>query len=141
MVQKKVSVYLNGELVQAKENETVIDVARRNGIDIPHFCWNRRLERIGACRICVVEVEGTPELVASCSTPVRDGMKIKTHTLRVLEARRMNLELLLANHDLNCTICQRNLTCRLQEYAHDLMIQETPFAGKKRSEEPDYSST
>jgi iron-only hydrogenase group A len=126
--------------VQAKEGEMLIDVARRNGIDIPHFCWNRRLDRIGACRLCVVEVEGQQKLIASCATPVKEGMKVKTHTPRVLEARKMNLELLLGNHDLNCTICPRNLNCRLQEYAFDFMIQETPFKGKKRQEEPDNSS-
>lgn len=118
----------------------IIDVARRNGIDIPHFCWNRRLDRIGACRLCVVEVDGQERLIASCSTPVKDGMNVKTHTPKVLEARRINLELLLANHDLNCTICSRNLNCRLQEYAFDFMIQETPFRGKKKHEEPDHSS-
>lgn len=136
----KVSVNLNGESVEADDGEMIIDVARRNGIDVPHLCWNVRLERIGACRICVVEVEGNPKLVASCSTPVKQGMVIKTHTPRVLEARRTNLELLLANHELNCTACAKNLKCRLQEYAHDFMIQEIPFAGKKRQEEPDHSS-
>ncbi len=136
----KVSVSLNGESVEADDGEMIIDVARRNGIDIPHLCWNVLFERIGACRICVVEVDGNPKLVASCSTPVKQGMIIRTHTPRVFEARRMNLELLLANHDLNCTTCAKNLKCRLQEYAHDFMIQEIPFAGKRRQEEPDRSS-
>ncbi len=126
--------------MKADEGEMIIDVARRNGIDIPHFCWNRRLDRIGACRICVVEVEGHPKPVASCSTPVTDGMKVKTHTPAILEARRMNLELLLANHDLNCTTCPNNLNCRLQQYAYDFGIQEIPFLGKKKHEDPDYSS-
>jgi len=136
-----VIIYLNGEPVKAEKGEMIIDVARRNGIDVPHFCWNKRLERIGACRICVVEVEGHERLVASCSTPVAEGMKVKTHTPRVLEARRINLELLLANHDLNCTACRMNLDCRLQEYANDFMIEEVMFSGKKRHEEIDYSST
>jgi iron-only hydrogenase group A len=140
MAAKKVKLYLNGLEVQAKEGEMLIDVARRNGIDIPHFCWNRHLDRIGACRLCVVEVEGQERLVASCSAPVMDGMRVCTHTPRVLEARKTNLELLLANHDLNCTICPRNLNCRLQQYSFDFMIQETPFRGKKKHEEPDYSS-
>ena len=140
METKKVKINLNGIEVEADEGEMVIDVARRNKIDIPHFCWNRRLERIGACRLCVVEVEGAPRLAASCCTPVAPGMKVKTHTPRVLEARRMNLQLLLANHDLNCTICPRNLTCRLQQYCHDLMIENTPFSGRKRESEPDYSN-
>jgi NADP-reducing hydrogenase subunit HndD len=137
---KKVRILLDGDETEAHEGEMIIDVARRNGIDIPHFCWNRRLERIGACRICVVEVEGHPRLAASCCTSVSDGMRVSTHTPRVLEARRMNLQLLLANHDLNCTICPRNLTCRLQQYAHDLMIEDTPFAGRKRHEDQDNSS-
>ena len=132
---------LNGEAVKARNGEMIIDIARRNGIDVPHFCWNRRLERIGACRICVVEVEGKTELAASCSAPARDGMKIKTHSPRVLEARRLNLELILANHDLDCTSCRMNLACRLQEYAHDFMIDESPFKGKRRQEPVDRSST
>jgi iron-only hydrogenase group A len=136
----KVSVNLNGELVEADEGEMIIDVARRNGINVPHLCWNVQFERIGACRICVVEVEGSPKLIASCSTPVRPGMVIKTHTPRVLDARRTNLELLLANHDLNCTTCAKNLKCRLQEYAHDFMIQEIPYTGKRKLEEVDRSS-
>jgi len=137
---KKIRIYLNGEETEAEPGEMIIDVARRNNIDIPHFCWNRRLDRIGACRICVVEVEGAPRLSASCCTPVVDGMKVKTHSPRVLEARRMNLELLLANHDLNCPTCPRNLTCRLQQYSNDMMIQDLPYSGKKRHEEPDRSS-
>ncbi|MFH0861948.1 MAG: NADH-dependent [FeFe] hydrogenase, group A6 [Candidatus Altiarchaeota archaeon] len=140
MENRTVKITLNGQTVEAQEGEMLIDVARRNKIDIPHFCWNRRLDRIGACRMCIVEVEGAPRLIASCCTPVAEGMKVKTHTPRVLEARRMNLELLLANHDLNCVVCPRNLTCRLQQYCHDLMITDTPFAGKKRDSEVDLSS-
>ncbi|MFH1126128.1 MAG: NADH-dependent [FeFe] hydrogenase, group A6 [Candidatus Altiarchaeota archaeon] len=140
MAAKRIRVFLNGQEAQAKEGEMIIDVARRNGIDIPHFCWNRRLDRIGACRLCVVEVEGQEKLIASCSTPVSEGMKVKTHSPRILEARKLNIELLLANHDLNCTICPRNLNCRLQEYSSDFMIQESSFRGKRRHEEPDNSS-
>ncbi|MFH1055632.1 MAG: NADH-dependent [FeFe] hydrogenase, group A6 [Candidatus Altiarchaeota archaeon] len=137
---KQVKIHLNGREVDAGEDEMLIEVARRNGIDIPHFCWNTRLDIIGACRMCVVEVEGSPRLVASCCTPIQDGMKVKTHTPRILEARRMNLELLLSNHDLNCTTCPRNLTCRLQQYAHDFMIEDTPFPPRLRNEEKDTSS-
>ncbi len=140
MDRKKIKILLNGEQFEAEEGENIIDVARRNGIDVPHLCWNTRLDRIGACRICIVEVEGIHELVASCSTPARNGMKIKTHTPRVLEARRINLELLLANHDLDCTSCRMNLMCRIQEYAHDFMIEASPFKGVRRRDEPDRSS-
>ena len=136
----KLTVILNGEEVSACEGEMIIDVARRNGVDIPHLCWNKRLDRIGACRICVVEVEDAPRLVASCSAPVFEGMKVNTHSPRVLESRRINLELLLANHDLNCTTCHMNLNCKLQRYANDFMIEENPFEGKKRVEALDESS-
>lgn len=137
---KEFKLVLNGEDVAAREGEMIIDVARRNGVDVPHFCWNKRLERIGACRICVVEVEGVQKLVASCSAPVREGMVVNTHSPRVLEARRINMELLLANHDLNCTICPMNLNCKLQQYAHDFNIEEMLFDGKRRDAPLDDSS-
>ncbi|MBD3261231.1 MAG: 2Fe-2S iron-sulfur cluster binding domain-containing protein [Candidatus Altiarchaeales archaeon] len=137
---KNMTIYLNGEPVRAEGGEMIIDVARRNGIDVPHFCWNQRLHRIGACRICVVEVEDQKKLAASCCTPVREGMRVHTHTPRVLEARRINLELLLANHNLNCTTCRMNLNCKLQRYADDFMIEEIPFEGAKRHEAVDTSS-
>jgi iron-only hydrogenase group A len=126
--------------VEAEKGEMIIDVAQRNGIDIPHLCWDERLDRIGACRLCVVEVAGNPKLVSSCSTPVVEGMDINTRSSRVLEARRYNLELLLANHDLNCTTCVQNLRCKLQSYAEELMIHDIRFKGEQRHEEPDESS-
>jgi NADH dehydrogenase/NADH:ubiquinone oxidoreductase subunit G len=137
---QKAKITINNIVCKCDPEEFIIDVAKRNGIEIPHFCMNERLDRIGACRLCVVEVEGMPKLVASCCTPIRDGMVINTHSPRVLEARRYNIELLLANHDLNCTTCRKNLNCKLQRYAKDLMIETIRFGGKKRHEEPDESS-
>ncbi len=131
---------INNIEVEAKPGEYVLDVAKRYGYSIPHLCFDERLERIGACRLCVVEIKGSPKLVASCCTPVRDGMEILTHTPKVLEARRINLELLLANHDLNCTTCKRNLSCKLQTYAKELMIEEVRFEGEERYEPVDDSS-
>ncbi len=131
---------INDQEVEATEGEYIIDVAERNGIDIPHFCYNHRLERIGACRICVVEIQGIDKLHASCCTPVRGGMEISTHTPRVLEARRMNMQLLLANHSLNCTTCKENLLCKVQKYASELMIEDTIFEGLIRKDEIDNSS-
>ncbi|MFW5747090.1 MAG: 2Fe-2S iron-sulfur cluster-binding protein, partial [Nanoarchaeota archaeon] len=137
---KKLHVTLNGKEVTAKEGEMIIQLAKRNGLDIPQFCNNDRMKPIGACRICVVEVEGAPCLMASCSTPVRDGMVIRTHSPKVLEARRINLELLLANHDLNCVTCPVNLSCKLQQYAEELMIKDIRFSGEKRHDDVDDSS-
>jgi len=133
-------IKINDKEVEAKEGEFIIDTARRNGIDIPHFCYNERLERIGACRICIVEVKGMDKLQASCCTLVKEGIEIKTHSPRVLKARRMNMQLLLANHELNCTTCKENLLCKLQRYASDLMIEDMPFEQLSRKDKIDNSS-
>ncbi|MFH2028386.1 MAG: [FeFe] hydrogenase, group A, partial [Nanoarchaeota archaeon] len=126
--------------VKAKDGEYILDVAKRIGVDIPHLCHNERLERIGACRLCVVEVKGSKKLQASCCTPVREGMEVLTHTPRVLDARRTNMELLLANHDLNCTSCRENLLCKVQRYASEMMIDDTPFEQTDRCDPIDNSS-
>ena len=133
-------ITINNTEIEAKKEDMILDAAKRNGIEIPHFCMNERLERIGACRICVVEVEGMKRLAASCCTPVKEGMVINTHSPKVLEARRMNMELLLANHDLNCVTCKENLSCKLQRYAEELMIQDIRFEGAVREEPVDSSS-
>ena len=80
-------ITINEQEVEAKEGEYIIDVAKRAGIDVPHLCYNERLHRIGACRLCVVEVKGMPKLQAACATLVKDGMVILTHSARVLDAR------------------------------------------------------
>lgn len=136
----KIKLMINGTEVEAEPGEFIFDVAKRYGYSIPHLCYDERLERIGACRLCIVELKGTGKLISSCSTPVKEGMEILTHTPRVLEARRINLELLLANHDLNCTICKRNLSCKLQQYSKELMIEDVRFEGEERYEEVDNSS-
>jgi len=133
-------IKINRIELEASEGEFIIDVARRNDIEIPHFCFNKRLERIGACRICVVEVKGMSKLQASCCTPVMHGMEIETHSPRVLEARRMNMQLLLADHDLYCTLCKENLLCKLQKYASEMMIEDTPFEQLHRADPVDNSS-
>ena len=140
MVKKQVNVNINGIDIKVDADEYILDAAKKAGVKIPHICKHERLERVGSCRLCVVEVEGARNLVASCCTPVREGMIIRTHTPRVLEARRINLELLLANHDLNCTTCKKNLNCKLQKYASELMIHDIRFKGEKRHEEVDDSS-
>lgn len=137
---QKIKFRINNTEVIAAPGEYILDVAKRYELEIPHFCYDERLERIGACRLCVVEVKGSAKLVSSCSTPVREGMEVFTHTPKVMEARRINLELLLANHDLNCTTCKRNLSCKLQRYAKELMIEEVRFEGEERNEPVDNSS-
>ncbi len=126
--------------IKAQKGDTILKAAKENGFYIPTFCYHPRLKVVGACRICVVEVEGSKNLQTSCSTPVREGMKIKTNSERVIEARRVILELLLANHDLNCPTCRKNLNCKLQSYSKDLMIEEIPYEGEKKHYPKDSSS-
>ena len=137
---KKIKFTLNGMEVEGKNDETIMTVAKRYEVKIPHICMDQHLDNIGACRICVVEIEGQRKLFASCSTPIREGIIVKTHSPKVLKARRINIELLLANHDRDCLICPQNLHCKLQEYSDEFNMTEIRFEGKIRKSVPDNSS-
>jgi iron-only hydrogenase group A len=137
---KKIKFTLNGMEVEGNEGDMIIDVAEKYEVKIPRICMNQHLERTGACRICVVEIEGQQKLFASCSTPIREGIVVKTHSPKVLNARKINIELLLANHNRDCLICPQNLQCKLQEYSEQFMIDEIRYEGKIRESVPDNSS-
>jgi iron-only hydrogenase group A len=139
---KKVKITLNGEEITCSSDEYLFDICKKEKIHIPHFCHHERLERTANCRLCIVEVEinGKKRVMTSCSTKPCEGMKVYTHTPKILEARRINLELLLANHDLNCPTCPKNLVCKLQKYASDLMIKEIRYSGDKKNLPVDNSS-
>jgi iron-only hydrogenase group A len=126
-----INVFINNIPVTVPDQTTILAAARQAGITIPTLCFLEGYEPIGACRICVVEVEGAKALVASCSVPVTEGMKIKTNTRRVREARRTVMELLLSEHDGDCQTCERNEDCELQKIASDLGIQTIRYAGEK----------
>lgn len=138
----KVHITINGKTVQCNPDEYILDVAKKENIDIPHLCLHDRLERTANCRLCIVEIEqnGKKRILTSCSTKAADGMIVSTHTPKILEYRRINLELLLANHDLNCPICPKNLNCDLQRYSSDMIITETRFNGKRKMVPVDESS-
>jgi NADP-reducing hydrogenase subunit HndD len=135
-----IEVTINNEKTKVKSNITILDACRQNGIHIPTFCKHPDLKAIGACRICVVEIEGARTLVASCSTPIAEGMIIKTHSKRVLNARRTILELLIANHDRDCLKCKMNTNCKLQKYSSDYIVDGFRFNGEKRHNNIDDSS-
>jgi len=99
---------------------TILEVAQANGIDIPTLCYRPELSPIGACRICVVEVEGSRTLVGSCHTPIDEGMVIDTHSPVVLATRRVIVELLLASHCGSCFMCNKANICELRSIAADL---------------------
>jgi NADP-reducing hydrogenase subunit HndD len=117
--------------VDVPANMTILDAARKAGIKIPTLCYLEGVQAIGACRVCLVEVEGAKTLVASCVTPVTDGMKVRTNTRRVREARRLVVELILSDHEGDCQICERNNDCELQALAYELGIKEIRYPGEK----------
>jgi NADH-quinone oxidoreductase subunit G len=113
---REVTLIIDGREVSATEGEMLHDAAKRGDIEIPVFCYEPKLgEPVGACRMCLVEVEGIPKLQTSCSTPVRDGMVVHTRTDQVKEAQSAVVEFLLVNHPLDCPVCDKGGECPLQD--------------------------
>ncbi|MDR1963896.1 MAG: [FeFe] hydrogenase, group A [Planctomycetaceae bacterium] len=134
-----VKIEVNGRSVDAVPGETLLKTLRRVGIHVPTLCYYDGLPPSGACRICVVEVEGQRSLVPSCAFPVAAGMKVKTHSDRAVEARRMIIELLLADHPDDCLFCERNGNCQLRELAESFGIRRRRFVGQKSEFSRDFS--
>ncbi len=114
-----VKLTIDHKAVTVPEGTTILAAARSVGIDIPTLCYLKDINEIGACRICMVEVEGQERLVPSCDNKVVEGMVVYTNSPRVREARRVNLRLLLSQHDIRCTQCTRSGNCKLQELTND----------------------
>ncbi len=127
----KVALTMNGAPVSGREGMTILEVARENGVDIPTLCYLEDLPPVGACRLCVVEVEGSRTLVGSCHTPVTAGMVVHTHSPRVLKARRILVELMLASHPDSCLVCDEANRCELRRIASDLDIGLPRFRLRK----------
>jgi len=123
----EMTITINGQPVAAGPEMTILDAAQQAGIHIPTLCYHPDLPRMGACRVCLVEVEGERNLQPSCSFPVRDGMVVWTHSAKVRKARRTVVELLLSDHPSDCTACARNGNCELQSLAEELGIREVRF--------------
>ncbi len=134
------NIEVNNRIIEVRKGETILSALFRNGIKVPTLCNMKDLSPTGACRICVVEVEGKENLVTSCSYPVEESMKIKTHSPRVVKARKTLVELLLSNHPDDCLYCERNGCCELQDLAIDLNIRERRISGKKSRHKLDLSS-
>ncbi|MFC1913507.1 2Fe-2S iron-sulfur cluster-binding protein [Chloroflexota bacterium] len=127
-----IPVTINSTQVSGRQGMTILEVAQDNGIDIPTLCYLPELPPNGSCRICVVEVEGSRTLVASCYTPVTEGMVIHTHSPQVLATRRIIIELLLANHCGSCPLCDKANMCELRRIAADLEVGLPRFRVRKR---------
>ncbi|MBP6137548.1 MAG: 2Fe-2S iron-sulfur cluster binding domain-containing protein [Clostridiaceae bacterium] len=134
---KKITITINDRELKADPGETVLQVAHRSGINIPHLCYLKDINEIAACRLCVAEVEVNGRrmrgLPATCVLKVEDGMVVRTNTKAVRKAVRFNLELILANHDMNCPTCVRNGTCELQKLARERGVEDVRFDGAKRT--------
>ncbi len=116
--------------VTVPEGTTILDAARSAGIHIPSLCYLRGVNEIGACRVCVVELVGMDRLVPACNNVVEEGMEVLTSSPKVRETRRINVELLLSQHDCHCATCVRSGNCSLQTIAGDLNILDLPFEKK-----------
>ncbi len=134
------TIEVNSKVIEARKGDTILATLRRNGIKVPTLCSMKGLSPTGACRFCVVEVEGISNLVTSCSYPVEAGMRVSTHSPRVVRARKTLVELLLSNHPDDCLYCQRNNSCELQAIAADFNIRERRISGRKSRHKLDLSS-
>ncbi|MBU4603037.1 (2Fe-2S)-binding protein, partial [bacterium] len=128
-----INIKVDNIKIRVEEGITILDAAKEAGIKIPTLCVMPELEFApGSCRICVVEVVGIPALVASCAYPVREGLKIYTNNKRVIKARKMTLEFLLASHPLDCMTCEKNGSCVLEDLAYDFGIKKSRFEQNKK---------
>jgi len=131
---------IDGRPIEVADGATILQAAREAGVRIPTLCYLEGIQAIGACRVCVVEVEGARSLIASCVMPAAEGMKVITNSRRVREARRAVVELLLSEHEGNCQTCERNNDCELQTVAFELGIKEIMFEGAKGKADVDSST-
>lgn len=120
-----INVTIDGKMLQVDENQTILDACKQNAIHIPTLCYLEKINMIGSCRLCVVEIEGLNKLVTSCNTNVKEGMVIKTHTERVEEARKNTLHLLMAEHKTNCFKCVKMVpvNCKMHRGSMEWMCQ------------------
>lgn len=119
-----VNVTINGVAIQVEEGTSILEATRIIGMPVPTLCFMKGINEIGACRVCVVEVEGMEHLIPACNNTCEEGMVIHTNTTRVREARRTNLELLLSQHRINCPACERNGTCQLQKVVSSFPVDD-----------------
>jgi len=130
---------INGMVVPIEGERNILEVAKKAGIEIPTFCYHSELSIYGACRLCLVDIEGRG-IQASCSVPPEPGLVVKTHTEEIREMRRVALELMLADHDQNCTLCPRNTSCKLQTLARQFGVDNVRFKRRFQPKPVDRSS-
>ena len=135
-----VNCKINGIAVSVPKGSTILEAARAAGVEIPTLCYMKKINEIGACRICIVEATGARGLVTACVYPVSEGMEVKTNTPKVQAARRTTLELLLSTHDKKCLSCSHSTNCELQKLCREYGVEESRFEGYKPHYELDTST-
>lgn len=136
---KKLTITIDGAEFKVNPGQTILQAAGRVGIHIPHLCAHPHLKPTGSCRLCLIELEGegSRPLIAACTRPIEQGMKIITGSERVMNARRAVLKLLLSDHPLDCLTCEQSGSCALQDYAYEYGITGTEFEGRRQRHEVD----
>ena len=134
---KMIKLTIDGKEIEVEEGKTILEAARMINIDIPTLCFLKDINEVGECRMCVVEVEGRRGFATSCIQKVEEGMVVYTNTEKVIEARRLVLDLILSNHDRECLTCTRNGTCELQKLAQEFNLDEIEYKGERTPHEID----
>jgi len=127
---EKVRISIDGKEIEVEKGITIFEAARKNGIEIPHLCYCENISISGACRLCLVEVEGENNLTASCAYPIGKEVRVHTNTERVIKARSLILELILSDHPIDCLTCDSAGECKLQDYAYEYGISKSRFIGE-----------
>ena len=135
-----INLKVNGIPVSVPKGSTILEAARKAGVEIPTLCFMKEKNEIGACRICVVEATGARGLVTACVYPVTEGMEVQTNTAKVQKARKTTLELILSTHDKKCLSCPRSTNCELQKMCREYGVDESTFEGYKPIYELDTST-
>jgi NADH-quinone oxidoreductase chain G len=138
---EKIKLTIDGNEIETEKGKTILEAALENGIEIPVFCYHPCLKSIGACRICLVEIEKFPKLQVSCATAANEGMVVSTNSERVIKARQGVLEFILANHPLDCPTCDKGGECPLQDTTFKYGLDFSRFNEKKRRFIADTNST
>lgn len=135
-----IQLIIDNKKIRVPEKTTILEACRMNNIPVPTLCHDPELTNWGACRLCVVEVEGMRNLVPSCATEVKPRMIVRTNTPEVREARKTILELMVANHDIDCLTCEKMGECELSRYAYEYGVKKDVFQGAKRRYDIDDSN-
>jgi len=138
---KMINIKINGNEFQAPDGMTILDACKRAGIEVPTLCYLEDVSRNSSCGVCVVEVKGARSLVRSCTACVHEGTEIVTNSARIRDARKTNVELILANHPKDCLSCLRNQNCELQTIASDLGVKNDRFVRTKKEQPCDTTSS